>query len=42
MDSKRLDEILAYLCEDLGGDWLLTGGALVRHEFDASRGAESN
>jgi hypothetical protein len=40
MDSKQLEDILTYLCEELGGDWLLTGGALVRHEFDAQRGTE--
>lgn len=40
LDSRVVDEILAYLCDDLGGDWLLTGGALVRLEFDAERGTE--
>jgi hypothetical protein len=40
MESKTLDEILNYLCESIGGDWLLTGGSLVRLSFDASRGTE--
>jgi hypothetical protein len=30
MDEKTLEEILRYLLDDLGGDWLLTGGSLVR------------
>ncbi len=40
MESKTLAEILGYLCDELGGDWLLTGGSLVRLEFDATRGTE--
>lgn len=38
--SKQLDEILSFLVEELGGDWLLTGGALVCLNFDESRGTE--
>ncbi|MCM2276711.1 MAG: hypothetical protein NDJ89_01385 [Oligoflexia bacterium] len=40
METRALEEILDYLCNDLGGDWLLTGGSLVRLEFDAGRGTE--
>ncbi|MGZ3688606.1 MAG: hypothetical protein ACXWP5_09775 [Bdellovibrionota bacterium] len=40
MDSTTLDQILEYLCDELGGDWFLTGGALVRLSFDATRGTE--
>lgn len=40
IDVKQLEEVMTYLCEELGGDWLLTGGALVRLNFDASRGTE--
>ncbi|MDR3608289.1 MAG: hypothetical protein P4M08_13040 [Oligoflexia bacterium] len=40
LSSKALDEIIAYLCDEIGGDWLLAGGALVRLEFDAERGTE--
>ncbi len=40
MDSQKIDEILKYLCNELGGDWFLTGGALVRIAFDPSRGTE--
>ena len=40
MDAKTLEEILSFLSDDLGGDWLLTGGSLVRLVFDASRGTE--
>ncbi len=40
MDSQRIDEILDYLVNDLGGDWFLTGGALVRIAFDPERGTE--
>lgn len=40
MDTKTINEILGYLCETLGGDWLLTGGSLVRLGFDGNRGTE--
>lgn len=40
METKTIEEILSYLCEELGGDWFLTGGALVRLIFDADRGTE--
>lgn len=40
MESKTIEEVLAFLCENLGGDWLLTGGALVRLNFDENRGTE--
>lgn len=40
MEAKTLEEILSYLTDTLGGDWLLAGGALVRLSFDASRGTE--
>jgi hypothetical protein len=40
MESKTIDGVLTYLCEELGGDWFLTGGTLVRLNFDASRGTE--
>jgi hypothetical protein len=40
MESKTIDEILNYLCEELGGEWLITGGSLVRLSFDAQRGTE--
>lgn len=40
LDQPVVDEILTYLCEELGGDWLITGGTLVRLEFDSNRGTE--
>lgn len=40
MDSLTIETILDYLRNELGGDWLLTGGSLVRLSFDASRGTE--
>ncbi len=40
METQAVEEILNYLCEELGGDWLLTGGSLVRLSFDASRSTE--
>lgn len=40
MDTKQIDEILTYLTDQLGGDWLLAGGSLVRLVFDGSRGTE--
>jgi hypothetical protein len=30
MEAKLLEQILTYLGEELGGEWLLTGGSLVR------------
>jgi hypothetical protein len=30
MEAKLLEQILTYLCDELGGEWLLTGGSLVR------------
>ncbi len=39
LDSSQLEEILNYLTDGLGGDWLLTGGSLVRLNFDADRGS---
>ena len=40
MEAKQLDEIVDYLLNELGGDWLLTGGSLVRLSFDANRGTQ--
>ena len=40
MDTLKIEEILTFLCEVLGGDWFLTGGALVRLNFDDTRGTE--
>lgn len=40
MDTNKLQSVLDYLCKEVGGDWLLAGGALVRLKFDASRGTE--
>jgi hypothetical protein len=40
IESKTLQEVLTYLKDELGGDWLLTGGSLVRLGFDSSRGTE--
>lgn len=40
MDATRLQQILDYLCDELGGDWLIVGGALVRLLFDGTRGTE--
>jgi len=40
MDEVIIKEVVAYLCNDLGGDWFLTGGSLVRLKFDDTRGTE--
>jgi len=40
LDTVKTKEVLTYLCEELGGDWFLTGGTLVRLQFDASRGTD--
>ncbi|MBS1960844.1 MAG: hypothetical protein JST04_01405 [Bdellovibrionales bacterium] len=40
MEPQTIEEILAHLIEEIGGDWLLAGGALVRLNFDADRGTE--
>jgi hypothetical protein len=40
MEAKTIQDILTYLTDDLGGDWLLTGGSLVRLNFDDTRGTE--
>lgn len=38
--TEQAKEILRFLCDDLGGDWLLIGGTLVRLYFDSIRGTE--
>ncbi len=40
IESKFLTDVLTYLTETVGGDWLLTGGSLVRLEFDDTRSTE--
>ena len=40
MKTETIQEIINFLCQELGGDWFLTGGALVRLKFDSSRGTE--
>ncbi len=40
MEASTQEEILRYLLDEVGGDWFLTGGGLVRMSFDASRGTE--
>lgn len=39
-DSTKIAEVLTYLCDEVGGDWLLAGGSLVCLKFDADRGTE--
>jgi hypothetical protein len=40
MDEQTLEKLLANLVDEVGGDWMLAGGALVRLVFDANRGTE--
>ena len=40
MEASTQEEILRYLLDEVGGDWFLTGGGLVRMSFDAARGTE--
>ena len=40
MEAATQEEILRYIVDDLGGDWFLTGGGLVRMSFDSTRGTE--
>jgi len=40
MDEQTLEKLLKNLVDEVGGDWLLAGGALVRLVFDANRGTE--
>jgi len=40
LDLEKTEEIVDFLTNHLGGDWLLTGGSLVRLKFDVSRGTE--
>ena len=40
MDTSDIEKILNYLCQELGGEWLIAGGSLVRLAFDSSRGTE--
>ncbi|MEK6706436.1 MAG: hypothetical protein AABZ06_11680 [Bdellovibrionota bacterium] len=40
MDKRGIIEIIDFLVNKLGGDWFLTGGALVKISFDESRGTE--
>ena len=40
MESSKISKILDYLCQNVGGDWLLVGGALVQIELNAERATE--
>jgi hypothetical protein len=40
MEISKVHKILEELCQTIGGDWLLVGGALVQIEFDEQRGTE--
>src|SRR6185437_3743829 len=40
MEISKIRKILEELCQNIGGDWLLVGGALVQIEFNAERATE--
>jgi hypothetical protein len=40
MNASQVQKIVDYLTNDLGGDWFLTGGALVQLIFNPARGTE--
>lgn len=40
METAKLTQMLDILCQEIGGDWLLTGGSLVRFDIDPARGTE--
>ncbi len=40
MNASQVQKIVDYLADELGGDWFLTGGALVQLAFNPDRGTE--
>lgn len=40
MDTAKIHKVLDRLCQNIGGDWLLVGGALVQIEMDGGRATE--
>jgi hypothetical protein len=40
MEISKIRKILDELCQTIGGDWLLVGGALVQIEFNEQRATE--
>lgn len=40
METSKIRKILEELCQKIGGDWLLVGGALVQIEISAERATE--
>ena len=40
IEATELEKIIKFLTDELGGDWFLTGGSLVKLAFDQSRGTE--
>jgi hypothetical protein len=40
MEISKIRKILEELCQTIGGDWLLVGGALVQIEFNEQRATE--
>ena len=40
MESSKISKILEFLCQNVGGDWLLVGGALVQIELSSERATE--
>lgn len=40
LDLTKIQRLLDKVCQEIGGDWLLTGGSLVSLRFDSSRGTE--
>ncbi len=40
METTKIEAILDHLCQNIGGDWLLVGGALVQLHINAERATE--
>jgi len=40
IERKKLDALLSQVCENIGGDWVLLGGALALLSFDDTRMTE--
>ena len=40
MEHQTIEKLLALLCQEIGGDWLLAGGSLIQLEVNDARATE--